>query len=54
MKKIYINPEMKVVKILATKQMLAASGPAVSGSTYNPNEDGEFIGGRGFDFDDEE
>lgn len=51
MKKTYINPTMKVVKI-HTRQMLASSPNAV----LNPNAEvgaGD-IEGRYFDFDDDE
>ena len=56
MKKRYINPEMKIVKI-QTMQMLASSPvPEVTTTEYDPTEEGEYIGsrqGRGF-WDDEE
>ena len=37
MKKIYVNPELNVIRI-ATQQMIATSGPLVSGSTDNVDD----------------
>ena len=51
MKKTYINPTMKVVKI-HTRQMLASSPGA--GLNLNETVGARDIEGRYFDFDDEE
>ena len=34
--------------------MIAVSGPNVSTTSFNPNEENEFIGAKGFDFFEEE
>ena len=52
MKKIYLNPELEVVKI-ATIQMLAASDGHVDVDDESPISSGDDIGARGSDFDEE-
>ena len=50
MKKTYINPTMKVVKIQTRqKMMLGSQNAIISGSQTN-----EYALGRDFDFDDDE
>ena len=51
MKKQYINPEMEIVKIHATHQLLAGSDP-VLGEEYNSSTDGDPLG-HDFDFEDD-
>ena len=52
MKKTYINPTMKVVKI-HTRQMIATSSPS-AGLNLDGTVGAGDIEGRYFDFDDEE
>ena len=53
MKKSYINPNIKVVKIASRAKMLSGSNPE---ATYDPNGGVTpgLVEGRRFDFDDEE
>ena len=53
MKNPYIKPTVNVL-IIQTAQMIAVSGPNVSTTSFNPNEENEFIGAKGFDFFEEE
>ncbi len=48
MKKIYVNPELNVIRI-ATQQMIATSGPLVDGSTSDVDD----LLSREADFDEE-
>ena len=48
MKKIYVNPELNVIRI-ATQQMIATSGPLVGGSTSDVDD----LLSREADFDEE-
>ena len=38
MKKIYMNPEIKVVELKLTQHILSGSNPKVNGTTDNPND----------------